>query len=76
MRKLTQEETKKIIDSARRGYAMDSMLEVDPNAELSLSEDVYGRVDGCYVQAWVWVNFEDAGITIGDENADGIEVAA
>jgi len=70
MRQLTQEETKEVIDAARRGYAMDSMLEVDPNAELSMGEDAHGRVDGCYVKAWVWVNFEDAGITIGDENAE------
>jgi len=70
MRKLTEGEKEKVINAARRGYAMDSMLEVDPNAELSMGEDAYGRVDGCYVKAWVWVNFEDAGITIGDENAE------
>lgn len=63
MRKLTEEETTKVINLARRGYAMDSMIEVDPDAELSIGENAHGSVDGCYVQAWVWVNFEDAGIT-------------
>jgi len=63
MRKLTEEETLKVIDAARRGYAMDSMIEVDIDAELSIGENTHGSVDGCYVQAWVWVNFEDAGIT-------------
>jgi len=67
MRKLTEEETKKVVDAARDGYAMDSMIEVDPGAELSLGEDAHGRVDGCYVQAWVWVRFEDAGIAVEPE---------
>jgi hypothetical protein len=65
MRKLTDEETFRIVDAARSGYAMDSMLEVDLNAKLSMGEDAQGRVDGCSVQAWVWVNFEDAGIEVG-----------
>jgi len=64
MSKLTPEEVKKVIDAARAGYAMDGMIEVDTDAELSISEKAFhGSVDGCYVQAWVWVNFEDAGIT-------------
>ena len=63
MKKLTPEEVKKVIDAARAGYAMDSMIEVDVDAELSIGENAYGSVEGCYVQAWVWVNFEDAGIT-------------
>ena len=67
MRKLTGEEATKVVDAARSGYAMDSMIEVDPNAELSMDEDAHGRVDGCYVQAWVWVNFEDAGIEVEQE---------
>ncbi len=67
MRKLTEEETFKLVDAARSGYAMASMIEVDPNAELSMDEDAHGRVDGCYVQAWVWVRFEDAGIAVEPE---------
>lgn len=67
MRKLTEQETFKLIESARSGYVMDSMIEVDDKAELSLGEDAHGRVDGCYVQAWVWVNFEDAGIEVEQE---------
>ena len=67
MRKLTEEETFRIVDAARSGYAMDSMIEVDLNAKLSMGEDAHGRVDGCYVQAWVWVRFEDAGIEVEPE---------
>ena len=67
MRKLTEEETTKVINLARAGYAMDSMIEVDPDAELSIGENAHGSVDGCYVQAWVWVSFEDAGITRKEE---------
>ena len=35
MRKLTEQETFKLIESARSGYVMDSMIEVDLNAKLS-----------------------------------------
>ena len=67
MRKLTEQETFKLIESARSGYVMDSMIEVDLNAKLSRGASTHGRVDGCYVQAWVWVNFEDAGIEVKPE---------
>jgi len=69
MRKLTEEETLKVIESARRSNAADTLIEIDLNAKLSMGENAHGRVDGCYVQAWVWVNFEDAGIEVEQEAA-------
>ena len=67
MRKLTEGEAFKVVVAARDGYAMDGMLEVDVNAKLSIGKDARERVDGCYVQAWVWVRFEDAGVEVEPE---------
>lgn len=66
MRKLTEQETVKVIESARSSYAMEAMIEIDLNAKLSMGSNAHGHVDGCYVQAWVWVNFKDAGVA-GDQ---------
>ena len=67
MRKLTEEETLKVIESARRSNAADTLIEIDLNAKLSMGSNAHGNFDGCYVQAWVWVDFKDAGV-VGDHN--------
>jgi len=43
-----------IIALARRKYCEDGSLEIDHGAKVSR-----GSENGAYVQAWVWVDFED-----------------
>jgi len=45
---------KAIIELAREEYQRDGETEIDNDATLS-----EGAANGCYVQAWVWVSFED-----------------
>jgi hypothetical protein len=44
-------------DAARRLYHDEGHIEVDKQAEVSISENE--DADGCYVQAWVWVCAEE-----------------
>lgn len=48
---------KAYIEAARRHFENDGVLEIDDNAVVSVGDD-----PGAYVQAWVWVEAEDAGI--------------
>jgi hypothetical protein len=41
-----------IIELARNEHQQDGEVEIDDNAQLSEGND-----NGCYVQAWVWVEF-------------------
>lgn len=45
-----------IIKEAKRLYDDEGTLEIDDNAKISIAD---GESDGAYVQAWVWVYFED-----------------
>jgi hypothetical protein len=38
-------------------YAKDGEIEIDDDAEVSVSLDAEGNPTGAYVQAWVWVEF-------------------
>ena len=50
---MTPEERRKaIIELARAEHQSEGSVEIDDNAELS-----EGDYNGCYVQAWVWVDF-------------------
>lgn len=46
---------RKMVKAAQDEYSRDGEIEVDKGAVVS-----YGDSDGAYVQAWVWVNFNDA----------------
>lgn len=46
-----------IIDAARNEYGSDD-VEIDDGAQISASPGE----SGCFVQAWVWVSYEEAGI--------------
>ena len=50
-----------IIDLARERHGEEGAVEIDNNAQLSEGDD-----NGCYVQAWVWVEF--AGTKFDKEN--------
>ena len=41
-----------IIDLARQQHQQEGLVEIDANAQVSEGND-----NGCYVQAWVWVDF-------------------
>ena len=41
-----------IIELARQQHEQEGLVEIDDNAQLS-----EGAENGCYVQAWVWVDF-------------------
>lgn len=43
-----------ILELARKHHEEDGQVEIDDNAQLSEGND-----NGCYVQAWVWVDFND-----------------
>lgn len=61
---MTEEETKAVYrTAAKRLHHRDGEIEIDEEAEVSLGDD-----PGAYVQAWVWVSREDAGIP--DEEED------
>ena len=55
---------------AARKRQRDGEIEIDDNAPVSISED-----GGAYVQAWLWIPAEDAGVCIecGEPNADNGE---
>lgn len=40
-------------------YQVDGEIEIDPDAKVSRNEAI-GESNGCYVQAWVWVDNEEA----------------
>lgn len=44
-------------NAARRLYHDEGHIEVDEEAEVSISDDEDAK--GCYVQAWVWVCVEE-----------------
>jgi len=54
---LSSADRAKIVAKARDQYGSDD-IDVDSGAELSVPEDG----DGAFVQAWVWVRFEDADV--------------
>jgi len=60
---LTDETACKYRDAAFE-RSRDGDLEVDSNALVSVSGE-----NGAYVQAWLWVTDEDAGVTRGPEDA-------
>ena len=41
-----------IIELARQQHQQEGLIEIDRNAQVS-----EGNANGCYVQAWVWVDF-------------------
>ena len=53
------------LDHALRTCQVDGVIEVDDNANVSLSfnddeeDEEFGEVDGAYVMAWVWIPRED-----------------
>lgn len=55
---LTVAHANKVRELAREQHQEDGQCEIDDNAVLSLDslEDA-DRNEGCYVQAWVWVEF-------------------
>jgi len=52
---LSDEEAAAVIQSARDTYE-DDECEIDDQPALSASDE------GCFVNAWVWVNYQDAGV--------------
>ncbi len=42
-----------IIELAKQYHEREGAVEIDDNAQLSA-----GNLNGCFVQAWVWVDFE------------------
>lgn len=50
----SESERKEIIELARKEHQRDGECEIDNDAKLSEGGD-----NGTYVQAWVWVSFED-----------------
>lgn len=51
-------------DAAKALHGSDGHCEIDEGAVVSEGED-----DGAYIQAWVWVSHEDAGIGEEDDDA-------
>ena len=50
---MTPEERRKaVVQMACAEHQSEGSVEIDDNAELSEGDD-----NGCYVQAWVWVDF-------------------
>lgn len=45
---------------AKKLYHEDGEIEVDDDAEVSWSSKVNGEPAGAYVQAWVWVDDDEA----------------
>jgi hypothetical protein len=45
------------IEAARKKWHRDGEIEIDWQTEVSVSDD-----GGAYVQAWVWVSNEEAGV--------------
>lgn len=54
---------KRYVEAARRLHHVEGELEIDDNAKLSDSGD-----GGEYVQAWVWVDADEAGDTQAQED--------
>jgi hypothetical protein len=52
-------------DAANRRYGRDGELEIDDGAIVSVGDD-----PGAYVQAWVWVSNEEAGIKEDEEDEE------
>ncbi len=50
----SEERRFQILDLAREQCQLEGAVEIDESAEVS-----EGEVNGCYVQAWVWVDFSD-----------------
>lgn len=44
---------------ARAEYADEGRIEIDENAQISAA-DSEDEPEGCYIQAWVWVEYDDA----------------
>lgn len=44
--------------AAREEFHEDGVIEIDPDAKVSRNDD--DPEEGAYVQAWVWVDAEDA----------------
>ena len=55
-----------IIELAREQREQEGAVEIDDNATLSEGND-----NGCYVQAWVWVDFD--GTKFDKENSEKVE---
>lgn len=47
---------KRVIEAARDKYHRDGEIEIDDTTVLSEADD------GAYVMAWVWINYEEAGV--------------
>jgi hypothetical protein len=56
----------KIIESAQLQYHEDGFVEIPDNAEISESS----VRNGAYVQAWVWVDFDELDLPFEDEEPD------
>ncbi|MBN8644045.1 MAG: hypothetical protein J0L61_02255 [Planctomycetes bacterium] len=54
----------KYVEAARREYEREGEIEIDDSAEVSMGDD-----PGAYVQAWVWVSNDEAGIEDEDNEA-------
>ena len=50
----SEERRFQIMELAREQCAQEGVVEIDDSAQVSEGED-----NGCYVQAWVWVDFSD-----------------
>ncbi len=48
-----EERRSEIIDLAREQHGEEGAVEIDDNAQVSDGND-----NGCYIQAWVWVDFD------------------
>ena len=49
---------KQLIATAKKLYHDEGSIEIDDAAKISMDDDP--ATDGAYVQAWVWVAFDDA----------------
>ena len=59
-----------IRDMARTQYSSEGQVEIDSNAEISMSED-----NGAYVQAWVWVSFAGTSLDYYCPGCDKLHIA-
>lgn len=58
-------EREKYVAAAQRRHQDEGTLEIDEGATVSDSGD--SEEGGCYVQAWVWVTDEDAGVSFEED---------
>ena len=65
---------KQLIKTAKNLYHEAGSIEIDAAAEVSMSDDP--ATDGAYVQAWVWVAFDDVVFHTEPEHATACDCRA